>query len=72
MPPVQTSDTSAQSSTDATTPQESASTETLSDAADKAGKRTLYRWQDDSGAVHYGVEVPEQYKDSAIVMLPGE
>ena len=72
VPPVQTSDTSVRSSTDATTPQESAPTEALSDAADAAGKRTLYRWQDEAGAVHYGVDVPEQYKDSAIVMLPGE
>ena len=72
VPPVQTSETSGRTSTDATARQESVSTEATADAADKAGKRTLYRWQDESGAVHYGVEVPEQYKDSAIVMLPGE
>jgi hypothetical protein len=72
VPPVQTGKTPAPTSTDATAPQESVSTEATADAADKAGKRTLYRWQDESGAVHYGVEVPEQYKDSAIVMLPGE
>ncbi len=72
VPGVQASDPSVEASTDATAPQESVSTEALSDAADQAGKRTLYRWQDESGAVHYGVEVPEQYKDSAIVMLPGE
>jgi serine/threonine protein kinase len=34
-------------------------------------KRTLYRWQDESGKVHYGAEVPEEYKDSAVLMLPG-
>lgn len=73
VPPVQTSETPVRTSPEATAPQESVSTEaTAADAADKAGKRTLYRWQDESGAVHYGVEVPEQYKDSAIVMLPGE
>src|SRR5688572_8588705 len=71
-PPVQTSEASGRTSPEATAPQESVSTEATADAADKAGKRTLYRWQDESGAVHYGVEVPEQYKDSAIVMLPGE
>ena len=71
-PPVQASDTSAGSSTGAPAPQESASADALKAAADQAGKRTLYRWQDESGAVHYGVEVPEQYKDSAILMLPGE
>ena len=38
----------------------------------RTGKRTLYRWQDESGAVRYGVEVPEEYKDSAIVVLPGD
>ena len=41
-------------------------------AGDEPSKRTLYRWQDETGAVHYGAEVPEEYKDSAIVMLPGE
>ena len=71
-PPVQTSEASGRTLPEATAPQESVSTEATADAADKAGKRTLYRWQDESGAVHYGVEVPEQYKDSAIVMLPGE
>jgi dTMP kinase len=72
VPPVQKSETPVRASPETTAPQESVSTEATADAADKAGKRTLYRWQDESGAVHYGVEVPEQYKDSAIVMLPGE
>jgi hypothetical protein len=35
-------------------------------------RTALYRWQDDSGVVHYGAEVPAEYKDSAVVMLPGE
>jgi serine/threonine protein kinase len=72
VPPVQISKTPVRTATDATAPQESVPTEATADASDKAGKRTLYRWQDESGAVRYGVEVPEQYKDSAIVMLPGE
>jgi uncharacterized protein HemX len=41
-------------------------------AAPQPDKRTLYRWQDDAGAVHYGAEVPEEYKQDAIVVLPGE
>ena len=40
--------------------------------APQPDKRTLYRWQDDAGAVHYGAEVPEEYKQDAIVVLPGE
>lgn len=49
-----------------------APTDAAGDAAIEAGTRTLYRWQDNSGAFRYGVEVPEEYKDSAIVVLPGD
>jgi serine/threonine protein kinase len=57
---------------DASAPAPSAAPTDAGAAASEAGKRTLYRWQDESGAVRYGVEVPEQYKDNAIVVLPGD
>ena len=57
---------------DASAPAPSAAPTDAAAAASEAGKRTLYRWQDESGAVRYGVEVPEQYKDNAIVVLPGD
>jgi len=57
---------------DASAPAPSAAPIDAGAAASEAGKRTLYRWQDESGAVRYGVEVPEQYKDNAIVVLPGD
>jgi hypothetical protein len=57
---------------DASAPVPSAAPTDAAAAASEAGKRTLYRWQDESGAVRYGVEVPEQYKDNAIVVLPGD